>query len=261
MNALRIHVEKIVRPLAASRRRKDGMRQELHAHLIAAFEEELQRVGDERLAIKNTLERLGDVAELRQQLQSTVPMLESLLMRDVWLPGLGRMERRVGETPLHHAVRISLFSYSCSFGFALVFCSVAIPVRLAIGQHPKLDQIARFALPMFGTLLVLQVAFPILADRMRKAICAGFAPSRSFPLAALWGTIASVLTFAAGVTAAGAFNLSARGEFFREFHTIRIPLVCITAAMPFLLALYAALSAREIRRFDEDASRMLEISE
>ena len=40
MKALRIHVERVVRPIRASNRRKDRMREELLAHLVGLFDEE-----------------------------------------------------------------------------------------------------------------------------------------------------------------------------------------------------------------------------
>ena len=46
----RDHLEQAVGPVCASRFRKDRMREELAAHLVARFEEERARCGDEREA-------------------------------------------------------------------------------------------------------------------------------------------------------------------------------------------------------------------
>ena len=41
MKALRVQVERVVRPVRASSRRKDRMREELLAHLLRLYDEEL----------------------------------------------------------------------------------------------------------------------------------------------------------------------------------------------------------------------------
>jgi hypothetical protein len=78
MKALRIHVERIVRPIRASVPRKNKMREELLAHLKAAFDEERVAATTESVALERAKERLGDPDALRNELQSSVPWYERL---------------------------------------------------------------------------------------------------------------------------------------------------------------------------------------
>jgi hypothetical protein len=49
------------------------MRQELLAHLVEVFDEELQITGDEKAALVATQKRFGQPSEIREELQSVVP--------------------------------------------------------------------------------------------------------------------------------------------------------------------------------------------
>src|SRR5688500_11453532 len=112
MNELMVHVERAVRPVRASRRRKLAMRRELLAHLTASYEQELSRRGDEQAALRAALERFGAPAELTRELQAAVPWLERVLFASV--SGTMRFEHfvgevlpRQGEAPLRHALRMA----------------------------------------------------------------------------------------------------------------------------------------------------------
>ena len=73
-------VARAVRPLWASRSRKLAMQEELLAHVTAVFEEELARLGDERAALGEALDRFGLANELHTELQESVPPLERWLL-------------------------------------------------------------------------------------------------------------------------------------------------------------------------------------
>ncbi len=81
MNELMVHVERIVRPVAATQRRKLRMRLELLMHLQEAVDEELC-CRDEQAAIEQANQRLGASDDLTADLQRTVPALERLLLHD-----------------------------------------------------------------------------------------------------------------------------------------------------------------------------------
>ena len=66
-------VEQAVRPVRATMARKRRMREELLAHLMAIFEEEAERLGDEQAALEQAKQRFGDPRELTGQLQQAVP--------------------------------------------------------------------------------------------------------------------------------------------------------------------------------------------
>jgi hypothetical protein len=95
--ALDQHVDQLIHPLLASSGRKSRMREELTAHLLDAFAQELQRAADAEAARDATLRRFGDRDALTQDLQASVPALERLVflilksVRHMWrlLVGLG----------------------------------------------------------------------------------------------------------------------------------------------------------------------------
>jgi hypothetical protein len=66
-------VAHVVHPIVASPRRKRVMREELLAHLIASYSEELSGTRDPESALESAMQRFGDVDELREQLQAAVP--------------------------------------------------------------------------------------------------------------------------------------------------------------------------------------------
>jgi hypothetical protein len=70
---LKIVVERAVRPVRATMARKRRMREELLAHLVAIFDEEAQRLGDEQAALEQAKRRFGDPRELTPQFQQAVP--------------------------------------------------------------------------------------------------------------------------------------------------------------------------------------------
>jgi hypothetical protein len=101
MKELMVHVERIVRPIAASQARKLRMRTELMAHLELAMEEERHRFpGDERAAIEQARLRLGDPAELTRKLQRSVPKFEHALLGPIPISSrLERLEKRLAKSP------------------------------------------------------------------------------------------------------------------------------------------------------------------
>jgi hypothetical protein len=113
MHELRAQVERVVGPIRASRRRKDGMRQELLAHLQARFEEELAEGNGKAEAAHRAVKRFGAPDALRAELQASVPLFEQTLYAHV--PFSGRLQafrrylrRREGESAAHHAGRAAL---------------------------------------------------------------------------------------------------------------------------------------------------------
>lgn len=79
-NELRQRVERIVEPVVAGAGRKRQMREELVGHLQAVFEEELEVLRDERRAIEAAARRLGNRAELAEELQKCVPWVERVFI-------------------------------------------------------------------------------------------------------------------------------------------------------------------------------------
>jgi hypothetical protein len=199
MNELMIHVERIVRPVRATQRRKLRMRRELLAHMLAAFEEERHRFpGDERGAIEQATLRLGEPAELTATLQRTVPLVERVLLARLPMSrGFENWERRAArrlygkrsEMTLGHISVLSLMAMLAlvpllmSLLFALKNAAAPTPdplfvLGMLIGWPALLVASYRFVfaaatpdahLPWFGTLrrgavvLALQIALICLA--------------------------------------------------------------------------------------------------
>lgn len=70
---LKVVVEQAVRPIQATMARKRQMREELLSHLVATFEEEFERTGDQQAALDRAKQRFGKPGELTTQLQQAVP--------------------------------------------------------------------------------------------------------------------------------------------------------------------------------------------
>ena len=113
LTQLKILVERAVRPVRASVSCKRKMREELLAHVIGVFEEELSRLDDEHIALERTALRFGNPSEMTNQLQESVPA------RD----GITRFfEGRPGESIIWGIVRfLSVLGAVCLaiFGAAL----------------------------------------------------------------------------------------------------------------------------------------------
>jgi hypothetical protein len=73
LTRLKIVVERAVRPVRASVSCKRKMREELLAHVIGVFEEEISRLDDEHTALERTALRFGNPSEVTSQLQESVP--------------------------------------------------------------------------------------------------------------------------------------------------------------------------------------------
>jgi hypothetical protein len=71
-------VRRAVRSVSASASRKEMIREELLAHVTAVFDEEFARLGDAPAAVDETARRFGVAAELKSELQASVPYLERL---------------------------------------------------------------------------------------------------------------------------------------------------------------------------------------
>ena len=71
LNQLKVIVERSIRPVRVSVALGWRMRRELLAHVVAVFEEEVARDGDEGLALDRTVQRFGSPVELAGQLQES----------------------------------------------------------------------------------------------------------------------------------------------------------------------------------------------
>jgi hypothetical protein len=166
---LKIDVERAVRPVVASTAWKLKTREELLAHVTAVFEEEMDRLGDETLALARTEERFGSPAELTEQLQASVPANDRFT---------DFFERALDGTVLH------------SWRHTLCYAAGAaiMPAILCLAYALK-GQMAEW--PIAAGLFVLSFSWIVVIGGMRDAL---FGPrGRSWPRAVLFG-LASWLT-------------------------------------------------------------------
>jgi hypothetical protein len=129
MKEFMIPVDRAVRPVRATERRKLRMRQELLAHLTAVFEEERARLGDDAAAREEALRRFGEPAGLTRELQASVPLLERTLQTPVHAFDRFRVLKPLfcpepAESELRYALRLAAlwgaFTVVCNVGLYLV---------------------------------------------------------------------------------------------------------------------------------------------
>jgi hypothetical protein len=78
LDDLTAYIAQAVGPLLGSRSRKRQMQEELLAHLLSLYDEELDSLQDERAAAVRAKQRFGQVEDLCDDLQAAVPWLERL---------------------------------------------------------------------------------------------------------------------------------------------------------------------------------------
>jgi hypothetical protein len=80
LNDLTAYVTQAIRSLPASGARRQQMQEELLAHLLEIYDEELQRLQDERAALDRAKQRFGRPDNLRNELATAVPWVERLIL-------------------------------------------------------------------------------------------------------------------------------------------------------------------------------------
>jgi hypothetical protein len=128
MTGLKIIVERAVRPVQASKSHKRKFREELLAHVVGIFEEELARLGDERAAVERTARRFGNPAEVTRQLEESVPARDAV--RRYW-------EGRPGELAWRTAMRFAWVSGTFALVFVVFFLAVALSTAGSVGAWPR----------------------------------------------------------------------------------------------------------------------------
>ena len=174
MRQLKVQVERVVRPVHASTRRKMKMREELLGHLTASYQEGLANGLKEEDAVRHALERFGDPAVLRADLQASVPAVERMLYSPFPLHGRiikARQGLRRGddESVLHHAWRVWLFNASCIVGLdAFLFAFQAV----ALGgiQTVPLRMCALFTAAFHGVPLACSFLYVVFLEQIQDAL-------------------------------------------------------------------------------------------
>jgi hypothetical protein len=165
LTELKIVVERAVRPVRATFNRKRRMREELLAHLVATFEEEAGKLGDEQAALRQVKQRFGDPNELTSELQQAVPRWNR------WRSLLEHMGCQPGESAWDLAAK--------HFMVALVIYSTALLLWLVamwrLGHLPDVGpDVLHFVvtavvlgLPVVALMnVVLSVVLALMLDRI-----------------------------------------------------------------------------------------------
>jgi hypothetical protein len=193
-------IERAVGPVRASGPRKARMREELAAHLAASWEEERARVGDESEAALRAIRRLGDIDQLGRDLRDSVPRLERWLFTPLlhlsFLDTLDRtMLRRADETPIHHALRVTIRVTAAITGVELILVPMVVAMVARPGRYrpPTLPwAVASIVVVAAGSLI-----FPLLCDAMIRALRSG---TRGRLLMMLHAASSSLVVMVLGLT-------------------------------------------------------------
>ena len=163
MEQLRVHVERIVRPITAAVPRKNKMREELLAHLVAKTRELTFSGMDEAEARAKAIEQLGEPDALRDDMQATVPPFERVACVRLKLYALDALfEKEKSEITFHYAwVRTIPWVV-----FLIAWVSIFLAIRLA-GLFPE----SAGRLPDTG---VLRQAAPHILGAYAAALSAFF---------------------------------------------------------------------------------------
>jgi hypothetical protein len=155
LNQLKVIVERSMRTVRVSADLGWRMRQELLAHVVAVFEEEAAQGGDDNLALDRTVQRLGNPAELAEQLQDSAPK------SDRWVRFFEYVFAGVGVSRLRLVVHYALFG--------VLLGSILLAV--------KFTQQRSFDWPVVVLLTVVPFFCVILVDQMREALFGPRGPS------------------------------------------------------------------------------------
>lgn len=235
MKALRIHVERAVRPLCASPLRKDRMREELLGHLSTIYAQECERLGEGPEALTRAQERFGDPAELSKALQEAVPWWERVSYSR-WKSVLDScfVERKPGESPLRYVVRQN----SPFFFGTLVAVSV---VAFVPDWNVNWTTGFSFVFAVFFLCSLNALLFPMLFRSLHKALA-----GHSYARAAGWGCLCSLLVAFSGHALHGWANWCAAATPFVAEDINRI--LTFALLTPFILALVPRILAEKIER-------------
>lgn len=250
MKALRVRVEKAVRPVRATDKRKDRMREELFGHLIEIYRAELARQGDEQVAEEAAKQRFGAPANLTDELQRAVPRLERILHWPV--PGLQTLDtmsrlvlvqRQSGESVERHAVR--------NFGAFLLLPPVAIAAVILMLIWARIGQTSVY--PAFAELRILlgctMIGILALAARLfpDSALGLGGVVRGKLPNHQVrHGATLSLILFVAG----SLFLLLLKQSGLYEHWHVSILAICSVVA-PLVFGTFLQLVVRDARRYEE----------
>ena len=174
---LKVVVERAVRPVRASRSRKRRMREELLHHLMAVYEEELKRAGDEEVAVEQARRRFGDPGDLTPDLRESVSRWDCLR----YVLELGELYRP-GESPLRSALRqlaINVVAMTCALPLVL-------PIMWLRGRIDEIGIVLRVLLVLCSFSAAFGFSLTLFGGKIGQVLC-GRGPKRFMPKMVLYG--------------------------------------------------------------------------
>jgi Clp amino terminal domain, pathogenicity island component len=220
-------VERAVRPLQASTPRKRKMREELLAHLVAIYDEEVARLRNPAAALIAAAERFGSPDELAEQLQAALPFRERMdHFVERWFAW------RAPESVARYALRQSMLSLGILAAiFSLLFVGIILRYGWFDDRWTLIRVLASLTLLTPPALFVFTFAWIKMRDSLwgvfgsRKSIVRAFfygaaiagvvvASFMAFAWAASWSFDVAIgtlpLAATAGVAAAAASYIATR---------------------------------------------------
>jgi hypothetical protein len=159
LKALKIVVERAVGPVRATMARKRRMREELLAHLLAIFDEEVEKLGDQQAALEQAKQRFGDPRELTTQLQQAVPRW------DRYRSIVENMGYRPGESAWHLAAKHFL-------AMLLIYLLWVPMIELAFGGLRNLGPLEQRVWALWAVVAVGAVLFLALFNVILSVVAA-----------------------------------------------------------------------------------------
>lgn len=199
MKRLMIHVERAVRPVRAEELTKCDMRDELYAHITSIYEEELQRTGDEDVAVEGACRRFGDPASLTAELQDSISWIERVVAK---IDASTRRRRR--ETVFRHGLRMAGTCLLCYLVLGVVTLT-SFHILAVSGMSPTSGNLSNhFTLRLrtiasLGCWFVVNVGvFTLIGYAMRSQVEKGLLRPRSFLAAGGLCALAALTVFVTG---------------------------------------------------------------
>jgi hypothetical protein len=159
LKALKVIVERAVGPVRATMARKRRMREELLAHLLAIFDEEAEKLGDEQAALEQAKQRFGDARELTSQLQQAVPRWDRCRSM------VESMGYRPGESAWHLAAKHFL-------AMLLIYLLWVPMIELAFGGLRNLGPLEQRVWALWAVVAVGAVVFLALFNVILSVVLA-----------------------------------------------------------------------------------------
>ncbi|MBA3312831.1 MAG: hypothetical protein M3552_17440 [Planctomycetota bacterium] len=180
--ALKVIVERAVRPVRATLERKKRMREELLAHVTEVLDEEVGKSADAQAAIAATARRLGNADEIAAELQRTVPAYDRFFFAMERIT-LARPEEGVVRRALRWAVFVATMN-------GLAASCVSMPVGLFSGKWIGLVPLTLvLATLVFGS-AIMTFQFVLLGSLLRSVL---FVPGHRSPLKVCLVSLGSLL--------------------------------------------------------------------